>query len=100
MRRDELSNLIDRQIALTGDTWHLKFRRGDRDVRIETGSRRGDQVHRHRHIRVFRLQCSRILLDAGDQNFVRGTKIRSRPNLPHRSQCLPLKAANGSSPGR
>src|SRR3984893_17686448 len=74
---DELADAIFGQIARLGNTGHLEKGRLRRDVRIEAGGRGGDQVLRHRRVRIFLFQGVDVALYAVDQRLVRRPEIRA-----------------------
>jgi hypothetical protein len=67
------------QIGFTNVTFlrnarDLKFRRSGRNVRIQSGARRRDQINRNRHGRVFCAQPLHIAVHAIYESFIRGPK--------------------------
>ena len=50
--RDELTNLILRQVTRFRDTWDLEQRRSRSDVRIKAACRSRREIHRHRCARI------------------------------------------------
>ena len=105
VRLDEPTDVGLRDAALARNARHLELRRRRRDVRVEPGRRRGDEIDRHRRPGILLLRRLDRRLHRVDELLVGRPQVRARRSSPRRSRCRPPTAASGSSratrtPGR